>query len=313
MTNIPGTDLDVYPLNLGTNIFGYTADKSASFEIMDRYAEAGGNFLDTADSYSAWAPGNVGGESETIIGQWLTERGNRDDIVVATKVGAHPEFRSLAGRTIKAAAEESLKRLRTDHIDLYWAHFDHEPAVPVEETLGAFTDLVEQGKVRYIGASNLTAERITQSLAAADRDGLARYVALQPHYNLMERQGYESTYAPIAAKENLAVFPYYGLAKGFLTGKYRGREGDGGGSVRTKGASVYYDERGKRVLAVLDEIAATHNVPVGSVALAWLRYQPNIVAPIASARTPEQVPTLIQSVTLELGPDELAKLDEASS
>ncbi|SMC94214.1 aldo/keto reductase [Kibdelosporangium aridum] len=312
MANIPGTELDVYPLNLGTNIFGYTADKAASFEIMDRYAEAGGNFIDTADSYSVWAPGNVGGESETIIGQWLSQRGNRDDIVIATKVGALPELKGLSAKTVKAAAEASLNRLGTDRIDLYWAHFD-QPEIPVEETLGAFTDLVREGKVRYVGASNLSGERITQSLAASDRDGLARYVALQPKYNLMDRKDYESEYAPIAAKENLAVFPYYGLARGFLTGKYRGREGDGGDSHRASSASAYYDERGQRVLAVLDDISAAHDVPVASVALAWLRQQPNVVAPIASARKPEQLPALIQSVTLELSPDELAKLTEASS
>ncbi|ALG14267.1 aldo/keto reductase [Kibdelosporangium phytohabitans] len=312
MSNIPGTDLDVFPLNLGTNIFGYTADKATSFAIMDRYAEAGGNFLDTADSYSAWAPGNAGGESETIIGQWLAERGNRDRVVLATKVGAHPEFKSLSARAVKAAAEASLRRLGTDRIDLYWAHFD-EPGIPVEETLGAFTELVEEGKVRYIGASNLSGERITQSLAASDRDGLARYVALQPEYNLVERDQYESEYAPIAAKENLAVFPYYGLARGFLTGKYRGRDGDGGGSVRARSASNYYDERGKRVLSRLDEIAAVHDVPVGSVALAWLRQQPTVTAPIASARTPEQLPALLRSVTLELTADELDGLTQASS
>ncbi|RSM68885.1 aldo/keto reductase [Kibdelosporangium aridum] len=312
MANIPGTELDVHPLNLGTNIFGYTADKAASFEIMDRYAEAGGNFIDTADSYSVWAPGNVGGESETIIGQWLTERGNRDEIVIATKVGALPEFKGLSARTVKAAAEASLKRLRTDRIDLYWAHFD-EPEIPVEETLGAFTDLIREGKVRYIGASNLSGERITQSLAASERDGLARYVALQPLYSLVDREGYESEYAPIAAKENLAVFPHSALAKGFLTGKYRGREGDGEGSHRKERASSYYDERGKRVLAALDSIAAAHNVPLASVPLAWLRQQPNVVAPIAGARKPEQVPELMQSVTLELSPDELGKLTDASS
>ncbi|MFC0115496.1 aldo/keto reductase [Kibdelosporangium aridum] len=312
MANIPRTELDVYPLNLGTNIFGYTADKAASFEIMDRYAEAGGNFIDTADSYSFWAPGNVGGESETIIGQWLAERGNRDDMVIATKVGALPEFKGLSAKTVKAAAEASLNRLGTDRIDLYWAHFD-QPEIPVEETLGAFTDLVREGKVRYVGASNLSGERIAQSLAASDRDGLARYVALQPKYNLMDRKDYESEYAPIAAKENLAVFPYYGLARGFLTGKYRGREGDGGDSHRASSASAYYDERGQRVLAVLDDVSAAHDVPVASVALAWLRQQPNVVAPIASARKPEQLPALIRSVTLELSPDELAKLTEVSS
>jgi aryl-alcohol dehydrogenase-like predicted oxidoreductase len=312
MANIPGTDLDVFPLNLGTNIFGYTADKTTSFQIMDQYAAAGGNFIDTADSYSAWAPGNVGGESETIIGEWMQERGNRDSIVVATKVGAHPDFKGLDAKTIKAAAEASLKRLQTDRIDLYWAHFDALDT-PVDETVSAFNELVKEGKVRYIGASNLSGERIAESLAVSDREGLARYVALQPHYNLIERDGYESEYAPIAAKENLAVFPYFSLAKGFLTGKYRSSSDDGGGSARAASASKYYDERGQRVLAALDEVAAAHNVPVASVALAWLREQPNVLAPLASARTLDQVSPLLQSVTLDLSADEVAKLTEASS
>jgi aryl-alcohol dehydrogenase-like predicted oxidoreductase len=312
MTNIPGTDLDVFPLNLGGNVFGYTAGKAESFAVLDAYAEAGGNFLDTADSYSAWAPGNSGGESETIIGEWLTARGNRADIVLATKVSAHPDFKGLSAKNIKAAAEASLKRLQTDVIDLYWAHFD-DLATSVEETLSGFDELVKEGKVRYIGASNLSGDRLTESLAAADREGLTRYVALQPHYNLMEREGYESQYAPIAARENLAVFPYFALAKGFLTGKYRSRSDDGGGSPRAARAAVYFDERGQRVLAALDEIAAAHNVPVASVALAWLRQQPNIVAPIASASKVSQLPALLQSVTLDLTSDELGKLTAASS
>lgn len=313
MTNIPGTDLDVFPLNLGGNVFGFTAGKSASFAVLDAYAEGGGDFVDTADSYSAWAPGNVGGESETIIGEWLAARGNRDGIVIATKVSGHPEFKGLSAKNIRAAAEASLKRLGVEHIDLYWAHYD-DPETPIEESLGAFHELVKEGKVRYLGASNFSAERISESLAIADREGLTRYIALQPKYNLMDRAGYEAEYAPIAAAENLAVFPFYGLARGFLTGKYRGRPGDGGDSPRAGSAAAYYDtEQGPRVLAALDEIAAAHNVPVGSVALAWLREQPRIVAPIASASKPEQVPTLIQSATVELTEDELARLTQAAS
>jgi aryl-alcohol dehydrogenase-like predicted oxidoreductase len=312
MTNIPGTELDVFPLNLGGNVFGFTADKTTSFAILDAYTEAGGNFLDTADSYSAWAPGNSGGESETIIGEWLAARGNRTDIVVATKVSAHPDFKGLSARNIKAAADASLKRLRTDRIDLYWAHFD-DPQTPVEDTLGAFSELIKAGKVRYIGASNLSGDRLEESFAASDRAGLSRYVALQPHYNLMERAGYESEYAPIAARENLAVFPYFSLAKGFLTGKYRGRPGDGEGSPRAKAASGYFDERGQRVLTALDEIAAAHEVPVASVALAWLREQPQVVAPIASASKLGQLPALVRSATLELTESEITQLTEASS
>jgi aryl-alcohol dehydrogenase-like predicted oxidoreductase len=305
MTNIPGTDLNVFGLNLGANVFGWTADKATSFAVLDAYAEAGGNFVDTADMYGS-------GASETIIGEWLAARGNRDDIVVATKVGAHPDFKALSAKVVKAAAEASLKRLRTDVIDLYWAHFD-DLDTPVEETVTAFDDLVKEGKVRYVGASNLSPERITESLEFADRDGLTRYVALQPHYNLVERHGYETEYAPLAAKQNLAVFPYFALALGFLTGKYRGQPGDGEGSPRAARASKYYDDRGKRVLMALDEISAAHNVPVASVALAWLRAQPNVVAPIASASKVEHLPALLRSVTVDLTDEEVKKLTEASS
>jgi aryl-alcohol dehydrogenase-like predicted oxidoreductase len=281
------------------------SDKRESFEVLDAYVAGGGNFLDTADMYG-------GGASETIIGAWLAERGNRDDIVVATKVGAHPDFKGLSAKVVKGAAEASLKRLQTDVIDLYWAHFD-DLDTPVEETVAAFDELVKEGKVRYVGASNLSGARITESLEFADREGLARYVALQPHYNLVERGEYEREYAPIAARENLAVFPYFALALGFLTGKYRGRPGDGEGSSRAPRASAYFTDRGKRVLAALDEIAAKYQVQVASVALAWLRQRPNIVAPIASARTLEQVPPLLRSVTLELTEEETRQLTEASS
>jgi aryl-alcohol dehydrogenase-like predicted oxidoreductase len=312
MTNIPGTDLEVFPLNLGGNVFGWRTDKDESFEVLDAYAAGGGNFLDTADSYSAWAPGHVGGESETIIGEWLAARGNRDDIVVATKVGAHPEFKGLSAKFVKGAAEASLKRLQTDVIDLYWAHFD-DLGTPVEETVAAFDELVKEGKVRYVGASNLSPERLAASLAAADQAGLTRYVALQPNYNLVDRGGYESDYAPIAARENLAVFPYFGLAKGFLTGKYRGNPNDGDGSPRAQAARAFYDGRGRRILAALDEIAARYQVPVASVSLAWLRQQPNIVAPIASASNVGQVPALLRSATLELTAEEVRQLIDAAS
>jgi aryl-alcohol dehydrogenase-like predicted oxidoreductase len=312
MTNIPGTDLNVFPLNLGGNVFGWRADRDETFAVLDAYAAGGGDFIDTADSYSAFAPGNSGGESETLIGEWLAARGNRDNIVLATKVGAHPEFKALSRDVVKAAAEASLKRLQVDVIDLYWAHFD-DLDTPVEETVAAFDELVKEGKVRYVGASNLSVDRITASLRFAEREGLARYVALQPHYNLVERTDYEATYGPLAEREDLAVFPYFSLARGFLTGKYRGNPGDGGDSPRAGKASEYHDERGKRVLAVLDDIAAAHDVPVASVALAWLRAQPHVVAPIASARTVEQVEPLLRSVALDLTADEVARLTEASS
>lgn len=311
MTKIPGTDLNVFPLNLGSNIFGAWTSKDDSFAVLDAYVAGGGDFVDTADSYSAWVPGNSGGESETIIGEWMAARGNRDSVVIATKVGAHPQFKGLSAKLIQGAADASLKRLRTDVIDLYWAHFD-DLDTPVEETVAAFDALVKAGKVRYVGASNLSPERITASLEFADREGLTRYVALQPNYNLMDRSGYETDYAPLAARENLAVFPYFSLAKGFLTGKYRGNPDDGEGSPRAARASAYYDERGKRVLAALDEIAAKHEVPVASVALAWLRMRPQIIAPIASASKVEQVDALIRSATLDLTEAEIDQLTTAS-
>ncbi|GLZ37572.1 aldo/keto reductase [Actinokineospora sp. NBRC 105648] len=310
MTTIGSTDLEVYPLNLGGNVFGWTADRDASFAVLDAYAAAGGNFLDTADSYSHWAPGNQGGESESIIGDWLSARGKRDDFVVATKVGTLPGFAALDAATVKSAAENSLKRLGTDRIDLYYAHFD-DLDTPVEETVAALDALVREGKVRYVAASNLSAERISASLAFADREGLARYAALQPHYSLVERSGYETEYAGLAAREGLGVLPYWSLAKGFLTGKYR----DGGAAVdspRAGAASAYLDDRGRRVLSTLDTVAAAHGVPVASVALAWLRAQPNVVAPIASARTVEQLADLLTSAELELGAEEVAALTAAS-
>jgi aryl-alcohol dehydrogenase-like predicted oxidoreductase len=312
MTNIPGTDLNVFPLNLGGNVFGWRADRDGTFAVLDAYAAAGGDFIDTADSYSHWIPGHVGGESETLIGEWMAARGNRDNVVVATKVGAHPEFKGLTAAQIQGAAEASLKRLQVDVIDLYWAHFD-DVDTPVEETVAAMDALVKQGKVRYVGASNLSVDRITASLRFAEQEGLAGYVALQPHYNLVERADYEATYGPLAERENLAVFPYFALARGFLTGKYRGNPDDGGDSPRAGTASAYYDDRGQRVLAVLDELAAAHNVPVASVSLAWLRAQPHVVAPIASARSVEQVEPLLKSGSLELAADEVARLTEASS
>ncbi|TCO64863.1 aldo/keto reductase [Actinocrispum wychmicini] len=312
MTNIPGTDLNVFPLNLGGNVFGWRADKDESFAVLDAYAEGGGDFVDTADSYSAWAPGNSGGESETIIGEWMAARGNRDNVVVATKVGAHPQFKGLSAKFVRDAADASLKRLQTDVIDLYWAHFD-DLDTPVEETVTAFDALVKAGKVRYVGASNLSPERITASLEFADREGLTRYVALQPKYNLVDRSDYETTYAPLAARENLAVLPYYSLARGFLTGKYRGNPNDGEGSPRAGAARAYYDDRGKRVLGALDEIAAKYQAPVASVALAWLRARPQVVAPIASASKADQVSPLVRSATLELSEAEIKQLTDVSS
>lgn len=310
MAELGSSDLDVSRLCLGGNVFGWTADRETSFAVLDAYAAAGGNFVDTSDSYMWRIPGNAGGESETIIGEWMAVRGNRDRLVIATKVGSLPARAGLAGATIAAAAEDSLRRLRTDRIDLYYAHRD-DPDTAQEETLDAFDTLVRAGKVRAIGASNFSAERLRSALEISARDGLASYVALQPHYNLLERAEFETSLAPLLAAEGLACVPYYGLAKGFLTGKYR--PGAEVASARAEGASAYLDDRGLAVLAVLDEIAAGHGAPVAAVALAWLAAQPTVVAPIASARTVEQLADLLPALELHLTSDELRLLAYVSS
>lgn len=311
MAPLGSTDLNVFPLCLGGNVFGWTADRDTSFEVLDAYVAAGGNFVDTADSYSAFAPGNEGGESETVLGEWLRARGNRDDIVLATKVGKWSRRPGLSPANIRAAAEDSLRRLGTDHIDLYYAHAD-DPSTPLEETLGAFDELVRAGKVRYIAASNYTAPRLTEALAVSDREGLARYRAVQPHYNLVERASYEQDLADIAATEKLAVLPYYALAKGFLTGKYRPGD-DLSDSPRAEGASSYLDERGVKVLAALDEIATLRNVPVSAVSLAWLLAQEDVVAPIASARSSAQLTSILPAADINLTGAELRRLNTAST
>lgn len=306
---VGASDLEVLPLALGGNVFGWTADEATTSAVLDAFTAAGGSLVDTADGYSAWVPGNAGGESETLVGRWLAARGTRDDVVVATKVSTHPEFRGLSGANVRAAAQASLRRLGTDRIDLYYAHFDDE-ATPLEETAAAFSALVDDGLVRWIGLSNYTAERVDAWFEIAEREGLHRPVALQPHYNLVER-GYEDALRGAAERHGLGVLPYYGLASGFLAGKYR----DGGPAVdspRAQGAARYLDDRGRAVLAALDEVAAAHGVAVATVALAWLRAQPTVVAPIASARTVEQLPDLLAAATLDLAADELAALDAAS-
>lgn len=309
MVKIGSSDLDVTRLCLGGNVFGWTADRDTSFAVLDAYVAAGGNFVDTADSYFWRAPGNSGGESEALIGEWIQARGNRDDVVIATKVGSWPERKGLSAKNIAAAADDSLRRLRTDHIDLYYAHRDDD--TPQEETADAFDALVRAGKVRALGASNFTAERLRSALEISARDGLAPYVALQPHYNLMEREEYENALAPLVESEGLACMPYYALAKGFLTGKYR--PDTRVESERSEGALAYLDDRGRAVLAVLDEIAAGHRVPVAAVALAWLAEQPTVTAPIASARNPEQLAALLPMLRLQLTDDELRLLSHASA
>ena len=311
MLRIGASDLDVFPLCLGGNVFGWSVDEPGSFAVLDAYTAAGGNFVDTADGYSAWAPGNAGGESETIIGRWLAARGNRDSIVLATKVGKYEARDGLSAPNIRAAADDSLRRLGTDRIDLYYAHRD-DPEVPLEETLGAFDDLVRAGKVRYVAASNFDAPRLAEALAVSAREELVSYVALQPGYNLVHRDEYEGPLRDVCAREGLACIPYYGLAMGFLTGKHR-PGGPVHASPRTARAREYLDERGIAVLGALDEVAAAHGTTPGAVALAWLLAQPTVAAPIASARTPEQLADLLPMTELELDAGELALLDSASS
>ncbi|MFB7452426.1 aldo/keto reductase [Streptomyces sp. NPDC056194] len=305
------SDLHVFPVALGGNVFGWTADEAESFAVLDAYAAAGGNFVDSADVYSAWAEGNEGGESETVIGRWMASRGNRSDIVVATKAGAHPRFKGLSAPTIKAAAEESLRRLGTDHIDLYYTHFDDE-SVPVEEIVTALDQLVKDGKVRAVAASNISPERLRASLDFAEAEGLARYVALQPHYNLVSRDTYEGPLLETVEKAGLSAVPYYGLAAGFLTGKYRpGRTVDSARAHRA--AELAETERGQAVLSALDTVAAAHETELATVALAWLAARPTVAAPIASARTVEQLPALVAAADLTLTEAELTLLTEASA
>ncbi|MFE2099226.1 MULTISPECIES: aldo/keto reductase [unclassified Streptomyces] len=311
LRTLGSSGLQVFPLALGGNVFGWTADEETSFAVLDAYTAAGGNFVDTADAYSAWIEGNKGGESETIIGKWVKARGNRSDVVIATKVSQHPEYQGLSAANIKAAADASLRRLDTDYIDLYYTHFDN-PEVPVEEIIGALDELVKAGKVRHIAASNISPERLQASLDFSDREGLARYVALQPHYNLVSRDTYEGPLQDLAGREGLAAVPYFALASGFLTGKYR--PGAAVESARAGSAAKHLEsERGRRVLTALDEIAAAHEAPVATVALAWLAAQPTVTAPIASARTVEQLPALLGVGELVLAKEEVDRLTEASA
>ncbi|MFE7032506.1 aldo/keto reductase [Streptomyces sp. NPDC057621] len=310
LRRLGSSDLEVFPLALGGNVFGWTADRADSFAVLDAYTAAGGNFVDTADAYSAWAPGNGGGVSETVIGEWLTARGNRADVLIATKVGAHPSYKGLSPANVKAAAEESLRRLQTDHIDLYYTHYD-DPSVPVEEILGTLDELVRSGKVRAIAASNISPERLQESLDASDREGLVRYVALQAQYSLVSRDTYEGPLQDVASRGGLAAVPYYGLASGFLTGKYRaGAEVD---SPRAGAAGRHLaSERGQRVLTALDEVAQERGAELATVALAWLASRPTVAVPLASARTSSQLPALLSVADLTLTDTDLTKLTRAS-
>lgn len=312
-TRIGTSDLDIAPLVLGGNVFGWTADRATSFDVLDAFIAGGGNFVDTADGYSHWVPGHTGGESETIIGDWFAERGNRDSVVLATKVSTHPEFSGLAAANVRAAADASLQRLQTDRIDLYYAHFD-DAETPLEETVAAFSELVDAGKVRAIGVSNYTADRVAEWFRIARAGGYHLPVALQPLYNVVERDFESNGLQAVAEAEQLSVFPYFSLAKGFLAGKYRDAADAtvAGASPRAGEAAAYLDDRGLAVLAALDAAAAAHDAPVAAVSLAWLRQQPTVGAPIASARNLEQLPALLASLAVELTDDELASITAAS-
>lgn len=309
MNRIGQTDLKVFPLCLGGNVFGWTAEEAASFAVLDAYAGAGGNFIDTADSYPQWAAGCQGGESETIIGRWLSRRGRRDDMIIATKVGQSRHHPGLSPGTIRSAAEASLRRLGTGHIDLYYAHED-DPATPVEETMAAFDRLVGEGKVRYVGASNYSAPRLAGALATARQRGLVSFVALQAHYNLVHRGEYEGDLAALCQREGLSCIAHSALADGFLTGKYRPGQALPA-SERAQDAAAYLTESGLAVLGALDTVAGRNGVPVAAVALAWLAAQPAVAAPLASARTPGQLRDLLQAADLALAADDLALLSAA--
>ena len=309
--NIANTELKVSRINFGGNVLGWTLNERESFEILDAFLAAGFNFVDTADTYSWWVNG-IGGQSETILGKWMKTRNNRDQMVIATKVGSqtknHPKDISKAH--ILQSVDESLQRLQTDYIDLYYTHFDDE-ITPVEETLSAYDEIIKAGKVRYIGASNVSPDRLIESFEAAETNSLPKYVALQPHYNLMERTNYETNYKPIVEKHGLAVFPYYSLASGFLTGKYRS-EADLGKSVRGGGLKHYLNEKGFAVLDTLDEVTSKHNTQAATVALAWQLAQTTITASIVSATSKSQLQTLIDAPSLKLDKEDLVLLDEVS-
>ena len=302
------TGLNVPVIMLGGNVLGWTMDEGASFDLLDRAVDAGLNFIDTADVYSSWVPGHTGGESETILGNWLKKSGKRDQVILATKVGIE---KGLAPNYIQDAVEDSLRRMQTDHIDLYQAHKD-DPKTPLEHTLGAFDRLIQQGKVRFIGASNYSGARLREALEVSKKNGLPAYQTLQPHYNLLEREEYEADLAPVAQEYGLGVIPYFSLASGFLTGKYRSKA-DLEGKTRGGMVEKYLNDRGLDVLQTLDSIAKTHKSTPARVALAWLLTRPGITAPIASATTADQLNELVEASELSLERSSIEKLSAASA
>lgn len=312
MRKLGNSGIMVAPLAFGGNVFGWTADERASFRLLDAFVDAGFNLVDTADSYSRWAPGNKGGESETIIGNWLKSSGKRDKVVIATKVGSEmaPDRKGLSRKYIQSSAEESLKRLQTDRIDLYQSHRD-DPSTPIEETLEAYAELVRAGKVRAIGASNFTAERLARSLEVSRKNGFPRYECLQPNYNLYERADFEMQLEPICLNEHIGVIPYFSLASGFLTGKYRSAA-EIAGRPRAQMLHKYFNDRGVQILKTLDEVAEQVRATPAQVALAWLMARPSITAPIASATSVEQLQELVKAASLHLDQSAIFRLNTAS-
>ncbi|MFX1735349.1 aldo/keto reductase [Paraburkholderia sp. A1RI_3L] len=305
------SSLQVAPLMFGGNVFGWTIDEATSFSILDAFVDAGLDFIDTADVYSAWVPGNEGGESETIIGKWLAKSGKRDKVVLATKVGKHAKRRGLSAGNILLAAEDSLRRLQTDYLDVYFSHED-DGETPLAETLGAYQRLIEAGKVRVIGASNYSGARLEEALDVLRRNGLPQYQLVQPEYNLYDRAGYEADIEPVALAQRLGVVPYYSLASGFLTGKYRSRA-DLAKSARGGRVERYLDHRGMRILGALDNVAERRGATPAAVALAWLMARPSVTAPIASATSLGQLESLVAAVHLKLDPADIQALNDASA
>jgi len=309
MITIPESDLVVHPLCLGSNVFGGNASEADSHLVMDAYRSHGGNFIDTADMYNQWIEGHVGGESESVIGSWMKSRGNRAEMVIATKVSKMDRRRGLSAKNIIAACEESLNRLQTDYIDLYYSHRDDE-TVSLEETLGAYAQLIAEGKVRYIAASNFTAARLRESINFSNDNNLPSYIAVQDLYNLIDRKTYEAEMQSCVSEFGITNIPYYGIARGFLTGKYRPGITNVD-SKREASAREYATDKNYSVLSAMDQIAKAHNAPLGAIALGWLRAQPTVSAPIASARTVAQLEEIIQVV--ELTADEIETLNTLSA
>ena len=313
LRKLGNSELEIYPLCFGGNVFGWTLDERESFKILDAFTDSGLNFIDTANSYSHWVQGNKGGESETILGNWMKRSGKRDQIILATKVGSNlgEDNKGLSKKYILRAAEESLRRLQTDYIDLYQSHYD-DPETPIEDTLEAYAQLIKEGKVRVIGASNFSRERLEKSLEISEKLGIPRYECLQPEYNLYSREHYEKELEEFILEKNIGVITYYSLASGFLTGKYRSEE-DFHKSPRGRGMKKYMNERGFRIIKALEEVAQEYNAKPATIALAWLISRPGITAPIASATKPEQLHQLVQATLINLDPKAIDKLNLASA